>query len=80
MSDAEQKRNIATYFIMSSPVGEVDEVVADVKKLVADNATLNEDTLGTILRDYNTEMMTAAAAPGGGGNLLVTKYGQVGSN
>lgn len=165
MSDGptrEQKLNIATYFVMSSPVGEVDEVVAgqptasqqgrgagrehqrmggasgrpssvrvgpscaglalalasvcclfgeilcrlelsthgraarasfasrvssplpsplsDVKKLVDDPSTLTSDALSAILRDYNTEQMTAAPAPGGVGNLLVTKYGQVGSN
>lgn len=28
VASAEQKLNISTYFIMSSPVGEVDEVVA----------------------------------------------------
>jgi hypothetical protein len=161
MSDRDQKLNIATYFVMSSPVGEVDEVVAgqpktdrpggqattgevqppramsqqstvcaghrcgtlehcelsaratrvlvlvfchseyltltrsslllcfppralpppsDVKKLVDDDSTLSADALSSILRDYNTEQMTAAPAPGGNGNLLVTKYGQVGSN
>lgn len=37
---------------------------ADVKKLVADNSTLSADALNTILRDYNTEQMTAAALPG----------------
>lgn len=150
----EQKLNIATYFVMSAPVGEVDEVVAgqsatagrermqahatsardnrhrtrppvagrmerggvvhaacwysrcvlaplttplhstrplrrcgiccrrlspsirrccrcrsasshpDVKKLVADDAVLNDEALSNIMRDYNTEHMTAAPLPG----------------
>jgi hypothetical protein len=142
-ASAEQKLNIATYFIMSAPVGECDEVVAgtyeweecagcsdactpilacrsilvwrspsarrggcssalvcvasvcsrrigvavalccsscvhyacigsssvwsalaDVKKLVSDPSTLTDAALTAILRDYNTEHMTAAPAPG----------------
>jgi hypothetical protein len=35
-----------------------------VKKLVADNATLSEDALSAILRDYNTEQMISAPLPG----------------
>jgi len=73
-----QKLNIAQYFIASSPVGEVDEVLTDVKKLVADGSVLTEEALLTILREYNTDQMTSAPLPGGAGNLLVTKYGQVG--
>ena len=39
-------------------------LIADVKKLVADPKTLTDDALSNILRDYNTEHMTAAALPG----------------
>ena len=73
----EQKLNIATYFIMSSPTGEVDEVVADVQKLVADPGVLSADALTSILRDYNTEQMIWALDLSGQ-PVLVTKYGQVG--
>lgn len=79
VASPEQKLNIATYFIMSTPVGEVDEVVSDVQKLVDDSRTLNDSALGAILRDYNTEQMTAALdltnKP-----VLVTKFGQVGND
>jgi hypothetical protein len=74
VASPEQKLNISTYFIMSTPVGEVDEVVADVQKLVKDDRTLNNNALLAILRDYNTEHMTAALdltnKP-----VLVSKYG-----
>jgi hypothetical protein len=75
---AAQKLNIATYFIMSSPTGEVDDVVADVQKLVADDAVLTADALSAILRDYNTEQMIAAMDLSTARPVLVTKHGQVG--
>jgi capping protein alpha len=73
----EQKLNIATYFIMSSPTGEVDEVVSDVTKLVSDPSVLTPDALLSILRDYNVEQMISALDLQGKA-VLVTKFGQVG--
>jgi len=66
MSDgptAEQKMNIATYFVMSSPTGELNDVVRDVTRLVADPATLTDDALSRIIKEYNHEQMTFAADP-----------------
>jgi len=77
MADAAQQLNIATYFIMSAPVGEVDEVVSDVKKLIEDPEVLNDAALTAILRDYNTEQMTTAPIPGGNGNLVISKFGEI---
>jgi len=57
MASAASKLNIATYFIMSSPPGEVDDVVTDVVKLVDDAAAVGDDTINAILRDYNTEQL-----------------------
>jgi len=51
------KLNIATYFIMSSPPGEVDDVLADVIKLVDDSSTVGDDTINAILSDYNREQL-----------------------
>lgn len=79
VASPEQKLNIATYFMMSSPAGEIDEVVADVRKLVSDSKTLNPAALSNILRDYNTEQMTSAKDLNGE-PVLVTKYGQVKSD
>ena len=77
VASPEQKLNIATYFIMSSPTGEVDEVVSDVQKLVADSSVLSPTALLSILRDYNTEQMISALDLTGK-PVLVTKFGQVG--
>jgi len=75
----EQKLNISTYFLMSSPTGEVEDVITDVKKLVNDPVVLNEDALVKILANYNTEQLTAATDPDGN-SVLITTYGQVSSD
>jgi len=57
MASGSAKLNIATYFIMSSPPGEVDDVITDVIKLVSDPAAVGDDTINAILRDYNAEQL-----------------------
>lgn len=72
----EQKINIGTYFIMSAPVGEVDDVNADVSKLIGDSSVWSEEVQRKILRDYNIENLTTA--PDSDGNpVLVSSFGQV---
>jgi len=73
----EQKLNIATYFLMSSPTGEVDDVTADVVKLVDDNSTLSDSAINSILKDYNTENLVYAADPETGANVMVSAHGLV---
>jgi capping protein alpha len=75
-----RKLDIATYFIMSAPTGEVDDVVADVTALVSDPSILNEENLTTILRDYNTEQFITANDPTTNAKVLITKFGQVEPN
>jgi len=72
----DQKINIATYFIMSSPTGEVDEVISDVKKLVNDDSVLSDQKLNKILQDYNVEHLVSAPDPDGQ-QCLVSVHGQV---
>jgi len=61
---------------MSAPTGEVDDVFADVSKLVGDNKTLNEGAINSIFREYNTEHLTPALDTQGK-PVLVSKFGQV---
>jgi capping protein alpha len=72
----EQKLNIATYFIMSSPTGEVDDVVADVSKLVNDPKTLNENAIALILKEYNIDRYTKAQDLEGN-VTMVSEHGKV---
>jgi len=73
-SSPEQKINIASYFVMSSPTGEADDVVKDVKKLVGEDVL--SSSLTKILKDYNVEQMVAAKDPDGNA-ILVTAHGQI---
>jgi len=75
-ASAESKLNIANYFIMNAPVGEVAEVVNDVTKLVSDSTVLNDNAINRIMHDYNVEHMTSAQGPDGY-PLLTTQYGKV---
>jgi len=75
----EQKLSIATYFIMSSPVGELDFVIADTKKLVDSNEILSPTALGKILKDYNVEQMVAVKT-NEGKKTLITTHGMVSDN
>jgi capping protein alpha len=61
---------------MSSPTGEVKEVIADVKKLVDDDSVMSKSNLTKIMQDYNTEQMVSANDPDGV-PVLVSTYGQV---
>lgn len=69
----ETKLNIANYFLMSSPVGEVHEVVLDVAKLVGDPAVLSDVALKKILKEYNQENLQYAKTPEGT-SLVVSSY------
>lgn len=75
---AEQKLNIATYFIMSSPTGELNDVVKDVTKLVQDPAVLTDEALTNIIKAYNHEQMAFAAHPAkaDGSTGMVSEFGQ----
>jgi len=71
----EQKLSIATYFIMSSPIGEVDFVVADTKKLVDSEDILSTTALTKILKDYNIENRIRVDVDGK--KTLISSYGMV---
>jgi len=73
----EQKIHIATYFIMSSPTGEVKDVVKDVSTLVGDSSVLSDEALRGIMHEYNTQTMVSAPAPSDGHAVLVTPFGEV---
>jgi len=76
---SEQKRSIAAYFIASSPTGEVDEVVTDVRKLIPDSAVLSEEFITKTLKDYNVEQLVTGPDPEGV-PCIVSPYGQVGDD
>lgn len=70
-----QVEKIANYFIMSSPTGEVDEVVKDVRKLAASSAP-SDDAFRGMLASYNMEQMTFGPDPDNN-KCLVSVHGKV---
>jgi len=75
----ETKLNIANYFIMSSPPGEVHDVLLDVAKLVNDPSVLSDAAIRKIMRDYNHEQLQPAKSPDGN-MLVVSSYGSLGDD
>jgi len=71
----EELIDIANSFILSSPPGELGEVVTDVRALLPDEKMINS-TAGKTFREYNTEQMVAVDSPKGH-KVLITKYGEV---
>jgi hypothetical protein len=61
----EEKLRIASHFILSSPNGEVDEVIADVKTLVNDPSLLSEAVIEKLLRQYNVDNYVFAPVTAG---------------
>jgi capping protein alpha len=75
----EERLRIASHFILSSPNGEVDDVIADVKTLMGQKSLLTDNVIEKLLKQYNTENYVFAALPGGK-NLPVSKFGHVEGN
>jgi len=67
---------ICTGFLLSSPPGELMEVVTDVRGLLGNDTILNDSAPKTF-REYNTEQMLQVKAPNGGHQVLITKYGEI---
>lgn len=72
-----QKRQIASYFVLSSPVGEVKDVLTDVRVLVNDSAALDDGSVAGMMREYNVKTYAVAKLPDEERQVLVTPYGQV---
>eukprot|EP01006_Ploeotia_vitrea_P043846 TRINITY_DN66784_c5_g1_i5.p1 TRINITY_DN66784_c5_g1~~TRINITY_DN66784_c5_g1_i5.p1 ORF type:complete len:290 (-),score=162.28 TRINITY_DN66784_c5_g1_i5:123-992(-) len=72
----EQKLHIANYFVQSCPVGEVDELVAEVQTLVNDPSVLTDDKVADMMHDYNVANMVFAKAPNGR-QVIVSQHGEV---
>jgi len=76
----EQKRQIAAYFIASSPVDEVDDVVSDVSKLINDESVMNRQSLTGMLRSWNEDNLVSAETPSGDEKLIVSSIGHIGND
>eukprot|EP00033_Pygsuia_biforma_P000474 GCRY01000560.1.p1 GENE.GCRY01000560.1~~GCRY01000560.1.p1 ORF type:complete len:286 (-),score=54.03 GCRY01000560.1:222-1079(-) len=78
MSDIteEETIRIANAFLLSSPPGEFNEVVADVRTLIDNDSLLNNSAAHTF-REYNTNQMVIVSPSEIDHKVLITKYGEV---
>lgn len=72
----EEKMKIAQHFLLSSPPGQINLVLADVKKLMPDGL-LSDDTLSGIFRAYNLQTCCAATLPGSKDKILISSQAEV---
>ena len=74
----EEKLKIATHFLLSSPAGEIKELVNDVKNIIP-SSVLNEDSIKSIFRTHNIDQQTLGETTNGD-VMLVSKHGEIDDN
>ncbi|KAJ3438695.1 f-actin-capping protein subunit alpha [Anaeramoeba flamelloides] len=75
----EEKLKIAVHFMLSSPPGEINEVLTDVRVLLDNDNLLNQTALSAF-REYNKSQMFATELPELDYPLLITEYGELSPN
>jgi capping protein alpha len=66
---------IIRHFLLSAPPGELNDVLSDVRSLVADDGLLN-DLCQEVFRTYNIEQLVAIKVPNQEHSTLLTKYAE----
>lgn len=75
----EQKKDIAKWFLLNSPAGEIQYVAKDLKKVLNDDDVYNE-AVSEALPVYNKAHMIILEMPCRTGDVLVTSYGEIDKN
>jgi len=69
---------IVKHFLLSSPPGEFEDVLSDVRELVGDDDLLNKGALD-IFRQYNIEQLIPVDVPDLGYKSILCKYAEIDS-
>eukprot|EP00753_Platysulcus_tardus_P015000 PLAT4706.21.p1 GENE.PLAT4706.21~~PLAT4706.21.p1 ORF type:complete len:288 (-),score=139.35 PLAT4706.21:143-1006(-) len=72
----EEKKQIATHFLLSSPPGQIHDVLADLQKLVPPHI-LEPTMLAKVFRTFNLEHYVTCPVPGFEHNLIVSPVTEV---
>lgn len=75
----EQKKDIAKWFLLNSPAGEIQYVAKDLNKVLNDDDVYNE-AVSEALPVYNKAHMIILEMPCRTGDVLVTSYGEIDKN
>jgi capping protein alpha len=70
---------IVRHFLLSSPPGEFEDVLSDVRELVKDDDLLNKGALD-IFHTYNIEQLIPVDVPGTNHKVILCKYGEIDEN
>lgn len=74
-----QKVEIAKWFLLNSPPGEIQYVAKDVKSILNDDASFNE-AASEAFPIYNKSHFIVLSMPDRSGDVLVTSYGELEDN
>ncbi|KAM1549345.1 hypothetical protein ACFX1Z_010409 [Malus domestica] len=74
-----QKKEIAKWFLLNSPPGEIQFVAKDVKAVINDDV-LYEEAASEAFPLYNKSHLISIEMPGRIGDVIVTSYGELAKN
>ncbi|KAL9447274.1 hypothetical protein AB3S75_014864 [Citrus x aurantiifolia] len=74
-----QKKEIAKWFLLNSPAGEIQYVAKDLRLVLNDNEVYDE-AVSESFPIYNKSHMICLQMPAGAGDVLVTSFGELGEN
>ncbi|EOY11507.1 F-actin capping protein alpha, putative isoform 4 [Theobroma cacao] len=72
----EQRKEIAKWFLLNAPAGEIQYVAKDLKSVLNDDDVYNE-AVSEAFPVYNKSHMICLEMPGRFGDVLVTSYGEL---
>lgn len=74
-----QKLEIAKWFLLNSPAGEIQYVAKDIKTVLKDESVYNE-AAAVAFPLYNKSHMICLQLPNRGGDILVTSFSEISEN
>ncbi|KAI4367845.1 hypothetical protein MLD38_016469 [Melastoma candidum] len=74
-----QKKEIAKWFLLNSPCGEIQYVAKEVRSVLQCDRAY-DDAADEALPIYNKSQMISLEMPGGTGDVLVTNFGEIREN
>lgn len=74
-----QKKEIAKWFLLNSPAGEIQYVAKDLRLVLNDNEVYDE-AVSESFPIYNKSHIICLQMPAGAGDVLVTSFGELGEN
>ncbi|KAL9450424.1 hypothetical protein AB3S75_012213 [Citrus x aurantiifolia] len=77
--NSKQKKEIAKWFLLNSPAGEIQYVAKDLRLVLNDNEVYDE-AVSESFPIYNKSHIICLQMPAGAGDVLVTSFGELGEN